>query len=174
MDFAVHTETSLLVSFVDLTGFFQLCRRLPERRVASFLDDYYERVAARTIAASGLVVKFMGDGALLAFPEEAVDRAVNALLDLKVEVDAWLEGQGLDSRLMVKAHFGPVVAGPFGARGAKRFDLVGQTVNTAATLETRTFAISPQAFRKLAPATRRRFKKHTPPITYIPLEARRP
>ena len=29
------------------------------------------------------------------------------------------------------------------------------------------------AFRKLGPALRRRFKKHTPPVTYIRLEDRR-
>jgi hypothetical protein len=33
-------------------------------------------------------------------------------------------------------------------------------------------ALSPQAFRKLEPETRKLFKKHTPPVTYIPVEER--
>jgi hypothetical protein len=42
-------------------------------------------------------------------------------------------------------------------------------VNTAATLESRNFALSAQAFRKLGPAARKAFRKHTPPVTYIPV-----
>ena len=32
------------------------------------------------------------------------------------------------------------------------------------------FTLTPQAFRQLNPDTRKLFKKHTPPVTYIPLE----
>jgi len=171
MPASTHTEVQLLVAFVDLTRFMEVSRRLDERRIATLLDELYERVGARVSAAGGRVVKFLGDGALLAFAEDAVDAGVAALVDLKGEIDGWLKGQGYDSRLTVKAHFGPVVAGEFGARGDKRFDVVGRTVNTAALLDTRSLAITPQAFRRLEPATRRRFKKHTPPVTYIPVEA---
>jgi hypothetical protein len=41
-----------------------------------------------------------------------------------------------------------------------RFDATGVTLSVA-------------AFRKLGPALRRRFKKHTAPVTYIRLEDRR-
>ncbi len=174
MSIAPPAETSLLVAFVDLARFADTYRRLDEGRIASLLDALYERIAEHVDKAGGRVVKFLWDGALIVFPEAEVDRGVAALLDLKAEVDRWLESEGLDSRLVVKAHFGPVIAGPFGGRGEKRFDVMGATVNTAAKLESRAVALSAQAFRKLAPATRRRFKKHTPPITYIPVEARRP
>ncbi len=40
-------------------------------------------------------------------------------------------------------------------------------------LEARGVALSVTAFRKLGPALRQRFEKHTPPITYIRLEDRR-
>ena len=32
------------------------------------------------------------------------------------------------------------------------------------------FAMTPEAFRKLGPETRKLFKKHTPPVVYIPIE----
>ena len=46
-------------------------------------------------------------------------------------------------------------------------------MNVAATLDATGVALSVAAFRKLGPELRRRFKKHTPPVTYIRLEDRR-
>jgi len=66
-----------------------------------------------------------------------------------------------------------VVAGSLKKKGDKRYDVIGKTVNVAATLEATGVALSVAAFRKLEPALRRRFKKHTPPVTYIRLEDRR-
>ena len=71
--------------------------------------------------------------------------------------------------MIVKAHFGTVIAGHYrsGGDGAQRFDIIGENVNVAARLDSHGFAISAEAFRKLGADTRKRFKKHTPPITYI-------
>jgi class 3 adenylate cyclase len=81
--------------------------------------------------------------------------------------------RGWECRLMVKAHFGTVVTGPFGAAGDKRHDVIGKAVNVAAALDATGVALSVAAFRKLGPGLRRRFKKHTPPVTYIRVEDRR-
>jgi hypothetical protein len=55
-----------------------------------------------------------------------------------------------------------------GVRGDKRPDILGETVNACFLLKGRGVVLSPQAFRALGPALRRLFKKHTPPVTYIP------
>jgi hypothetical protein len=55
----------------------------------------------------------------------------------------------------------------FGGGATERFDVLGQQVNTAATLTRPGVTLSTEAFRKLGPEARRRFKKHTAPITYI-------
>ena len=125
-------------------------------------------------AAGGRVVKFIGDAGLLVFPAEHVDAGVLALFDLKQRVDEFMVGRGWPCRLMAKAHFGTVAAGAFGARGDKRYDVLGKTVNTTARLESAGIALSADAFRQLSPETRKRFKKHTPPIAYIRLEDQRP
>jgi hypothetical protein len=39
--------------------------------------------------------------------------------------------------------------------------------NIAATLPSNGYAISVETFRQIKPETRKLFKKHTPPITYI-------
>ena len=171
---AARTETPLLIAFCDLARFMANCERRSDTEIADLMDQFYVRVCERVVAAGGAVVKFIGDAALIVFPEERASDGVLALLDLKDDVDGWLARSGWDSRLVVKAHFGTAVAGPFGPREYGRTDVIGGAVNVAATLQTRSFALSAQAFRKLTPEARRRFKKHTPPVTYIPLDAARP
>jgi adenylate cyclase len=178
-----HTEAGgpreprdLVIVFIDLSTFTVDARGVDDTRLAELVSDFYDRVGAHVSGAGGTVVKFIGDGALLVFPPAKVDAAVGALFALKRDVDAWLSSERWGSRLVVKVHCGTVVAGSFGARarGEERFDVIGTEVNVAARLPTRSFAISPQAFRRLSPTTRQRFKKHTPPITYIPVDERHP
>ena len=94
-------------------------------------------------------------------------RGTSLISPVKSEGDAWLRERGLKSVVIVKLHFGSVACGYVGAPSQKHFDIYGRTVNTAARLESKGFAISPQVFRKLGPETRKLFKKHTPPVTYI-------
>jgi adenylate cyclase len=173
MNFAAEprAERELVVAFLDLTFFTKDASHRAEVDVAEMIDAYYERVDEHTSRAGGIVVKFIGDGALLVFPPERADDAVVALVDLRRDVDRWLEREGWISRLSVKAHFGSVIAGEFGARAAKRFDVIGNVVNVAARLP-RPFHVTPQVFRLLSPETRKKLKKHTPPITYIPIDDR--
>jgi class 3 adenylate cyclase len=109
------TVVPLLIAFADLTHYGAESSRLDDRRLAEIMDEFYERVSARIEAGGGTVVKFLGDAALVVFPEERVDQGIAALLELKREIDAFFEDLGWPSRLLVKAHFGTVVAGPFGA-----------------------------------------------------------
>lgn len=162
-----RAERAFLIAFVDFTRYTARAAKLDDATLADTLDEYYVRVAEAAGAGSGRVVKFIGDGALLVFPDDHVDAGVHALLDLKESCDAWFASLGWDSRLLVKAHFGTVMAGPFGPEGDRRFDVIGANVNIAATIASRGFALSPEAFRKLAPETRKQFEKHTPPVTYI-------
>jgi class 3 adenylate cyclase len=169
-----RTETSLLVAFIDLTRFKAQVQSSGDTDVADTLDAYYELVAQAVSAAGGTLVKFIGDAALIVFAEDRVDAGVAMLLELKDGVDEWMAARHWECRLNVKAHYGPVVAGPMGARGDKRFDVIGRTVNTAAILQSQGVTLSAEAFRQLSPELRRRFKKHTPPITYIRGEDPRP
>jgi adenylate cyclase len=167
---SARTPVTLLIAFVDLDRFAAQSRRVADPDLAEVVDAYYERVAARVAAAGGRVVKFMGDGALAVFPEAGVDAGVSALLALKEEIDSWMASLGWECRLAARAHVGMVIAGPFGGAGDKRFDVIGGEVNTAATLDRAGVSLSVAAFRRLSPALRTRFKKHSAPITYIRTE----
>lgn len=166
----IRSETSLLVAFVDLTRFASQSQRVGDVELADGIDAYYEQVGASVQDAGGRVVKFVGDGVLIVFGEDQVDRGVEMLLALKEAVDRSMAERGWECRLIAKAHFGTAVAGPFGSAGDKRHDIIGKAVNIAAVLDSAGVTLSVAAFRKLSPPLRRRFKKHTPPVTYIRAE----
>lgn len=163
-------ETDLVVSFFDLTGFARFARNTGNQELTEFIAAYYEFVGDIIESKNGKVVKFIGDSGLIAFPESAADQAVISLLELQKKGDRFLLEHKANCRHIIKAHFGKVVCAIVGTQNEKRFDIFGETVNIAAMLESNGCAITPQLFRKLLPETRKYFKKHTPPITYIGIE----
>ena len=167
-----RAPADFLIAFADISGYTRRAMTTDDEVVAADLDHYYGVVAAHASEAGGHVVKYVGDAALIVFPPVCVDAGVAALLDLKDEVDAWLAKIGWRGQLVIKAHFGSAIAGPYGPRGATRFDILGANVNIAATVASDGFALTAEAFRKLSTESRKRFKKHTPPITYIRTEDR--
>ncbi len=164
-------EMNLLVGFFDLSNFARYVGR-PPIEMLTMLNDYYELVGDIIEEAGGTIVKFMGDAALIIFDENLVNEGVIALKKLQTVGDKWLVERDIASRNIVTAHFGPVACGPVGTKDEKQFDVFGDTVNIAASLKSHGMAISPQAFRKLNSDTRKLFKKHTPPITYISVDER--
>jgi class 3 adenylate cyclase len=169
---SVRTEKALLIVFADLTRFMVNSRGTPDGTLAERLDGYYRHAEKLVATLGGRVVKFMGDAFLAVWPEERAGAGVAALPELKRDIDAWWSAQGWDSRVVVKAHFGRAVVGPFG--GEARFDVIGNEVNVAATLPARSVSLSAEAFRCLENGERRAFKKHTPPVIYIPVDDPRP
>ena len=169
---STRTPTPLLIVFLDLTRFAAMSLRVEDSEIAETLDAFYHRVSSAIQSAGGTVVKFIGDAALVVFPEQAIDSGVRMLLELKPSVDRFMAERDWECRLNAKVHFGEAIAGQFGPD--KRFDVLGRAVNTAAVLKSVGVTLSAEAFRKLSPELRQRFKKHTPPITYIRLDDPRP
>ena len=160
-------ESVLLVSFLDLANYARISRSSTDREVFDLLKDYFHRAGSAIQSAGGKVIKLIGDAMLVVFPGELADEGINCLADLKRDSDAWLKANGLPSHLQVKVHVGSAILGRNGPPGEERLDVYGNTVNTAATLKCHGIALSPEAFRSLSSESRKRFKKHTPPIRYI-------
>ena len=155
---STRAPRELIITFLDLSFFTKDAgAKGDDERVADIIDAYYERVAEHVAPAGGSAIKFIGDGALVVFPPDRADDAVVALLALKRNVDVWLATEGWESRLIVKAHCDVVIAGEFGAKGNKHFDVIGNAVNVAAKLPTRSFVLSPQVLRLLSPSVRAQF-----------------
>ena len=102
----------------------------------------------------------MGDAFLAVWPEEGAAAGAAALAALKRDIDAWWAARSWDSRVVIKAHFGRAVAGPFGRDG--RYDVIGTEVNVAAILPARTVSLSAEAFRCLENGERRAGTRSTP------------
>jgi adenylate cyclase len=71
-------------------------------------------------------------------PEGAADRAVSAGRALICAARALAAETGLPMRVGVGVHVGPVVAGTIGSADRLEFTVIGDTVNTAARLESLT------------------------------------
>jgi class 3 adenylate cyclase len=165
-------ETDCLVAFYDITGFMTYAKGRSPAEVLALCAGYFELTGAILEDAGGRLIKTLGDEGLCVF--EDADIGVAALRQVQHVGDDWLRDQGWSGRAVVKAHWGTVAFGFVGAPGGKRLDVYGDTVNTAAVLNAREpgFAMTPQVFRQLSADGRKAFKKHTPPVTYIPAAAR--
>jgi class 3 adenylate cyclase len=159
-------QADVLVAFCDCARFAQAAKGRSSAELFADLNDLYLLIDDAIGAAGGLVVKFMGDAALIAFPKELADQGIMALLDLKTRADRWLQDRSLGQSLLVNVHLGEVTLGRMGRAG--NLDLIGETVNIAASLGSRGFGLSQQAFRCLSPEHRKRFHKFTPPVIYQP------
>jgi len=160
----------LLISFTDLTLFTRFCLSNSDKEVFSMIRDFFHFHGHIIENQGGEVIKHIGDASLIAFPEERVEEGILALRELKNKGDHWLMQRNIKSRVMVKVHFDEVIVGEIGTPSWSRVDIYGKGVNTTATLPCKGFTLTPQAFRKLSSESRKFFKKHTEPITYIPLE----
>ncbi|HEY8207337.1 MAG TPA: adenylate/guanylate cyclase domain-containing protein [Myxococcaceae bacterium] len=157
----------LLIVFADLTRFTAQAARMEDAELAELMDELYERLHRAVTGAGGRVVKFIGDAMLAVFEPAKADAAVMALLEEKRAVDGWFQRRGIECRLHVKVHLGTVIAGPFGGRGEKRFDVIGKEVNACARLPNPGFSLSAPAFRALSARGRRAFKQQAP-VVYFP------
>ena len=158
-----------LVGFTDVRGFLRIAKALETSQATFDFMDAVARISAKALdGTSGRIIKFIGDAALILFPGEDADAGVAAVRGLKRAVDAYIAERGFDSRLRVGLHYGEATAGPFGPDG--RLDVLGHSVNVASITESNNriadFVITPEAFRRLSPASRKAFHKHTPPIVY--------
>ena len=165
-------ETDCLVAFYDITGFMTYAKGRSPQDVLTLCVGYFDLTGAIIEDAGGRLVKTLGDAGLCVF--EDANSGVAALRQVQHVGDAWLRDQGWSGRAVVKAHWGPVAFGFVGAPGRKQLDVYGDTVHTAAVLNARDpgFAMTQQVFRQLSADSRKAFKKHTPPVTYIPAAAR--
>jgi adenylate cyclase len=173
-DLKAPTERELLIGFYDLTSFMGFANKTEPARLLDLMTGYFALTGRILVEAGGRLIKTIGDAGLVAFPAEQVDAGVLAFQAVQEEGDDWLAEHGFRGHAIVKLDIGPVAIGKVGSPGEEILDVYGKTVNVAATLVSTGLAMTPAVFRRLAPETRKRFKKHTPPVTYIECADARP
>jgi adenylate cyclase len=127
----------------DLKGFTRLADTVEATALMSLLNDYAEQQVSAVEAHGGDVLKFMGDGILALFREDAVDDPCGAALSAarlaRLRVDA-LSRERAASGLAVTdfylgLHRGTVLYGNVGSQERLDFTVIGPAVNEVARLE---------------------------------------
>lgn len=132
------------VLFADLAGFTALAERLDPEDVRAFQGDLFQEMAAAIQQYDGFVEKFVGDAVMAVFGapaahEDDPERALRAALAMQERMAGlnrrWQDRLGKALALHAGVNTGPVVAGSIGAGGGGAYAVTGDTVNTAARLQ---------------------------------------
>ena len=131
--------------FADVVGSTPLAEALGAEESKLVIGEAIGRAIRAVEAYGGTVNNLMGDGLLALFGapvahEDDPERAGRAALEIIASARDYAEevrrGWGLDSFAMrVGIHTGEVVVGQVGAGNAVEYGVIGDTVNTAARLE---------------------------------------
>jgi guanylate cyclase len=132
-----YPETTVV--FADIVGFTPWAGRTDPHRVVALLDDLFSRFDRRAAELGIEKIKTVGDAYMAAAgaPLARADHAAAGLAfgqAILAEVAAWREANGIELEVRVGIASGRVVGGVIGARRIV-FDLWGDTVNTAARME---------------------------------------
>ena len=165
-------KTDLLICFGDIDNFTSVSKGFKDPLGLFDLMNGWAVLVIRHVAdTGGRVIKFIGDSTLIVYPAELADMGTRELLALNEKSKAYFKDRGFPLGMHVGIHFGEAVIGPFGEPPLLNIDVGGHSVNKAAVLAGSAyrgkFVITPQAFRKLKPETRKLFHKFTPPVVYM-------
>ena len=139
---ATPKEETAAILFVDLSGYTSLSERLGAAKTRDFLKEFHTIVVNVVSEEDGIVLDFMGDGAMLGFgipdadPDDPV-RACRCAFALERDVAAWLKASGRDrdiGSVRVGAHLGQVVLSRLGHDRQQQIAATGDCVNVASRL----------------------------------------
>ncbi|WP_419914459.1 CHASE2 domain-containing protein [Hoeflea sp.] len=139
---SVPKEQQAAILFIDLSGYTGLSEHLGPVKTRNFLKDFHTVVVDIVSQEDGVVLDFMGDGAMLGFgiPEECpLDpvRALRCAFHLQRKISDWLastEQKVEIGEVRVGAHLGPVVLSRLGHDSQQQIAATGDCVNVASRL----------------------------------------
>jgi adenylate cyclase len=137
-------KRKVTVLLSDIRNFTTLSEKLPPERVVEFLNQYLTKMVNVVEKYNGTIDKFMGDaifsifGAPLTYLDDA-KRAINVAWEMKLrlkEFNKKIKTQGFEEvKIGIAIHTGEVVAGNIGSEQRYEYTVIGDTVNTAARIE---------------------------------------
>jgi len=132
-----HEEVTVV--FADIVGFTPLAATLPPERLVEVLNQVFTRFDELAARHGVEKIKTIGDAymAVAGVPDpraDHADAAARLALDLRDAVEAIRRETGHEVQIRIGVCSGPAVAGVIGIRKFA-YDLWGDTVNTAARME---------------------------------------
>ncbi len=143
-------ELTATILFSDLRGFSSISENMTPVDLTAWLNEYLDAMTEVVARHDGIVDKFVGDAVMAVFgipiarqTEDEVDqdavRAVECALDMGAVLESlnarWRAEGRAEIGMRVGVYTGPVVAGALGGRHRLSYTVIGDTVNTAARLE---------------------------------------
>lgn len=160
-------KKDIAVLFVDIRGFTPLSEALPPEKVVEILNQYLELTTSAVFGNEGTVDKFIGDATMAIYNapmdlDDYVYRAVKTGLDM-VEGAKKLEkrlGEITEKKVGfgIGVNCGEAVIGNIGTSRRMDYTAIGNTVNTAARLESQALAGQVLVSREVYERVKDRFR----------------
>ncbi len=140
------SRKQLTVLFVDIRGFTPLSEQVEPEELVGLLNEYLNLTADCIFRFGGTLDKFIGDAAMAIFnaplpQEDHTMQAVKAAWEMKqgaAELEnRLLERYGRKVSFGIGIHYGDAIVGNIGSKTRMDYTAIGDTVNTAARLESR-------------------------------------
>lgn len=133
-------EVEVSILFMDVRGFTTYSEGVAVREVVEKLNQLWDQVVPIILEQNGHANKFIGDGLLAVFgaPDRLEDHAERAVCAAREIVAVVRDGDPDGLRVGVGVNSGKVMAGTIGGGGRLDFTVIGDTVNTAARVESAT------------------------------------
>lgn len=134
----------IAVLFVDIRGFTPMSESLQPEQVVEILNEYLTLTTTSIFKNGGTLDKFIGDATMAVFNapfdlDDYIYRAVCTALDIAAGSDALekklMERFGKSVSFGIGVNCGPAVVGNIGCDFRMDYTAIGDTVNTAARLE---------------------------------------
>ncbi len=138
------TEKDITVMFVDIRGFTPLSEKVKPEKLISILNEYFNLTVKSIFKFGGTLDKFIGDATMAIFnaPLSLDDHAfktIMAALDMKTgsaELQARIFREyGITLEFGIGINTGNAIIGNIGTTFRMDYTAIGDTVNTAARLE---------------------------------------
>src|SRR5439155_8077643 len=137
------TQT-ITVLFADIRGFTRISEHTAPEQIVQLLNRYFSAMTDIIFAHGGTLDKYLGDGLMALFgaptttPEDA-SNALNAAVAMQrrlLGINTELRQEGLSEvGVGIGLHTGEVTVGYIGSERRSEYTAIGDTVNTAARLE---------------------------------------
>ncbi len=131
------TRQHMTVCDLDIARFNIATRNMSLEESSGFLQGFYERIGEVLLAHNGRLIKYLGDGALLAFSEGHEEVALRAVWTLGQAYREYADALGTEARassLGAGIATGEVIAGQMGHPQMPAQEVLGKPVTVAAAL----------------------------------------
>jgi adenylate cyclase len=136
---------SATVMFCDIRNFTPLSERLSAGELIDFLNNYFAYVTPPIMANRGVINKFMGDAVMAVYTPALgsaahADDAVLSAVEMAGALKKFNASGGMPQpvRFGIGIHTGLLVAGNVGTMARLEYTVIGDVVNAASRLESKT------------------------------------